>query len=498
MHEIKKHIYKWWQLYLILIIATTLRVSLLFIRGTFWFDEQFSVHFSTIASWPDTIKYWVLETNPPLFTFILKFYLPIVGKNNDLYIRILPLVFGILGIALLFLFAKKVFSKKIAILSSLMLAFSSLHIILSTETRVYSLLLLLTIGSCFIFYILFFEKKRDKIYWILYTIINTLLIYSHLTAVVIVFIQFLTIYLDKPSKKEIKKYIISFASSTIVWFLWFIPSIVSKFNITSASAWYFNDSEKKSGTILNLIILPFVNTLQNNIITTLMFIVLIVGSYFLIKKIKETKGVTKNTLIFILMWAFLPILFSSLLGVYVPKYVIISYPALFLLCAYIMDFYIKRYRIAVFIISIVMLPTATLTAITPIFSWHHFDNYINKNETENSIILMPFADVISYKKYKKSSSPYIGIYFRDDNLPLDERIVRYNWNKQNITEEELENWMFDKINKYNADKIFLIQQTELQDESHNFLFKNNWSLNSRQKSPGYFSYYLFEFNAPNN
>ena len=73
----KKLVQNYYPLIIILLLAVALRINLLFHRGTFWFDEKFSAYFSTLPSWADTIKYWVMETNPPLFSLFLRFYIPL-------------------------------------------------------------------------------------------------------------------------------------------------------------------------------------------------------------------------------------------------------------------------------------------------------------------------------------------------------------------------------------------------------------------------------------
>ena len=63
---------KYCPLFLILALASALRIHLLLVRGTFWFDEMFSVHFSSLPL-KDALRYWMLETNPPFYTFFCAF-----------------------------------------------------------------------------------------------------------------------------------------------------------------------------------------------------------------------------------------------------------------------------------------------------------------------------------------------------------------------------------------------------------------------------------------
>src|SRR3989344_5072166 len=96
---------------LILLLATALRVSLLYFRGTLWFDELFSIHFSSLP-WADALRYWALETNPPLYLFFLRFYLLLGDPANPFFTRLPALVFGLLGVVAVYHLGKTMFSKR--------------------------------------------------------------------------------------------------------------------------------------------------------------------------------------------------------------------------------------------------------------------------------------------------------------------------------------------------------------------------------------------------
>ena len=90
----------------------------------------------------------------------------------------------------------------------------------------------------------------------------------------------------------------------------------------------------------------------------------------------------------------------------------------------------------------------------------------------------------------------VGIYTRQDNLPLYERIVRYNWNKHNISDEDAKKWLFKKITENKADKIYLMLTGGMHNDFHFMLFEEGWSLKNKIQSPGEMSFVLLEFDAP--
>lgn len=497
----KKFLLKYYPLLIILSSALALRINLLFHRGTFWFDEKFSTHYSTLPSWADTIKYWTMETNPPLFTFLLRLFIPLTHTTNETIMRLPSLFFSVLSVILLYIFTEKLFSRPAAIISTIFLSLSSLHMVASTEVRTYSLLVFLTILSCFLFHRIVFEKKQDKKTWIFYTLTNLLLIYAHLTAPIIVLVQFFIINLV-PNEKNVKKYwYISQITAGFLWLIWFIPSISYKLNLSLGTAWYFDSTPKGSFLIGNLLMVPFIHSMANNLINTLFLIAIFAGIYVFVKDLKTVQAEKRNLLLFIALWALIPIFFSSILGVFIPKYVIIAYPGLYMLAGYILGQYAvssKKLLIIIAIIFIVVFPISLKVSGSLVFSWHEFNNYIKKNETKNSIVLLPFTETLSLRDYYNASSPLIGLYLNKDNMPYEERIARYNWNQIETNKEQFTEWVNKQIKDNHADKIFLIQQFGEQVMIHEILLENGWVIRHKERAPGYYNYYLYEFSLPDN
>ena len=183
---IKKH----YALILILILAMGIRIYHLNMRGEFWFDEWFSLHFSTLPTLKESWKYWIMETNPPLYTMFLRLYTVFTPTTNTI-LRLPSLFFSIAGIAILYKLAEKLFNRSTAIWTGIFVALSGLFIHISTENRVYSLLFLLSVISLWLFYFLATTINPPKKYYIWYFLTNTLLLYSHITALAFVGIQLL-------------------------------------------------------------------------------------------------------------------------------------------------------------------------------------------------------------------------------------------------------------------------------------------------------------------
>ncbi|MCE3260659.1 MAG: putative rane protein, partial [Bacteroidetes bacterium] len=108
-------------------------------------DEPFSIYHAQfgISTLIDQLKGY---NNPPLFEIILHYWIKLFGIS-PLSVRMLPLLFGALGPVALYYFVRKHFSVRTAIVSSLLLSFSTLLVYYSHDCRVYTLFMLLSILS---------------------------------------------------------------------------------------------------------------------------------------------------------------------------------------------------------------------------------------------------------------------------------------------------------------------------------------------------------------
>ena len=485
---------------LILLLATALRVSLLYFRGTLWFDELFSIHFSSLP-WADALRYWALETNPPLYLFFLRFYLLLGDPANPFFTRLPALVFGLLGVVAVYHLGKTMFSKRAGLWASLLLALSGIHIFTSSETRAYTLFTLLAILSSTLFYELIIAQREKRYSWLLYTLVTILLLYSHLTAVIVVAIQFLTLIVSQPEKSIRRRWSTSQISAGIAWLPWLVPWILSKFNSQVAGGWFFDAGLFGNANIFSLITTAyFVDNTGGKFIYTLVMLAVVAGIISLSRRFtdKTLAGETKTTLIYLILWAGLPIIATALLGVFVPKYVLFGYPALYLLAGYLIDNSARTRRqilTALAVILLVILPSAATLATTTVFSWTPFIEYVKKEETPASMTLLAFPETLAFNHFYRGDRPVVGIYLSEDNLPYYERIVRFNWNKQLTTEEELSAWLFKQIEKHQANKLFVIFNSFTYSWIQEILISHGWTIDHKERAPGYTDSYLYEMNA---
>lgn len=496
MRPVKQFFSHWYPLLLILVLGLVLRLYLVFIRGTYWFDEIFSIHYSSLP-WRDALRYWILETNPPLYTFFLRGYLLFVDKQHEILVRLPSILFALLGIVVLYLFAQRFFGRRAGIYAGLFLALSNIHIFVSTEARTYTLLTFLGVLSCFLLSLILFEGKNTRRLFLSLFLVNALFLYSHLTAAFVVFIQCLFIFYTPIDKKQKLQLLGIQGLAFLLWLPWFLPSTVSRLNSGLGSAWYFTTGE---GTNLLTYIISGFTSVPESLIITVVSALLLVASGFFFVRIYRAPIKDRPFLLFIASVAYLPILASALLSVFMPKYILGSYPMLHLVIAAVLATWTKTKKqvwYATVAILILLAPSAVTVATSPVFSWKPIVQYIEAHETNQSVTLITYNEALAFRWYYTGKQPVEGIYLYEDTLPLEERIVRHNWHKQETTEEAVAAWLETIHQKHQPTKIFIVEHEDVYAWVHERLLADGWTRKKIPLNIGYFmSYAIYEYDAP--
>jgi len=479
---------------LIMALAAVLRINFLHIRGDFSFDEFYSYHFS-ILSWPETIEFWIIETNPPLYSLLIRGWINLFG-SAEATVRSLSLVFGLGSIVLLYHLANKFFSRSVALISSLLLTLSATHIIFSTENRGYALLTFLSILSFYLFFSICSQERNRLPIWLAYTAAQTILLYTHLTAALLLIIQMLTLIIHKPdNKKTTKKLLITNIISSVLFAIWFLASFFYKFNGSTLNGWYFQSYNIGIKNILNALVELFVESNISAAVFSILSIILILLAVKAASLLKENSSIKYIAIFF---WALLPFLLASFLGMYQSKYILYTLPGWCLLISLGITCLKKEIQLAtVTILMAILMPLSITTATSETFSWSPYLQYIKENETKNSLTLStPFCLEPLLKRYYHGDRPIIGIYPIDDNFSPEERIARFNWQTLVLDEKQNDEWMKKTI--AGADKIFLIKSSfTIFNATPQWLIKNGWILQAdppgvNNKENGF---YLFEFHS---
>jgi hypothetical protein len=194
-----------------------------------WYDELLAAWAASRGLARAVATYLQWDLNPPLFHVSLWLWQRVLGVS-DLSARLLPAVFGVLGIVALYFLGREMFSRSVGLFASLILSVNLYHLRYSQEVRPYSLLFLLSVLS----YLCFVRQVRRPSWrnslW--YVVATTLLIYTHYFGLLIlasqaVFLAF-SLPLDewKDRSRILKFQLPSFLGVGVLYIPW-IPRVVS-------------------------------------------------------------------------------------------------------------------------------------------------------------------------------------------------------------------------------------------------------------------------------
>ncbi len=135
-----------------LIPITLLGAALrLFHLGTqsLWLDESLSVVFAAVPFKTGMEAVVTDGVHPPLYYLVLRLFL-YMGQSESV-VRLPSVVFGTLGIPLVYEIARLCFDQKVGLVSALLLSLSPFHVWFSQEARMYTMATFLTLASIYFF-----------------------------------------------------------------------------------------------------------------------------------------------------------------------------------------------------------------------------------------------------------------------------------------------------------------------------------------------------------
>jgi uncharacterized membrane protein len=157
------------------------------------------------------------DVHPPLYHIFLKLLLNF--GTNEWTVRIFSATCGVVTIIGIYYFVRALISKKIGIITSLLVAISPYLIYPSQEARMYSFFALLVFASYYYFHKLL--EKKDPKYFIGYIIFSALMIYTQYLSFVVIFSQFVYLVISK----KLLSYVWKWVASWIMILVLFLPQV---------------------------------------------------------------------------------------------------------------------------------------------------------------------------------------------------------------------------------------------------------------------------------
>ncbi|HEX7542675.1 MAG TPA: glycosyltransferase family 39 protein [Patescibacteria group bacterium] len=304
------------------------KTPLLFLTQSFWRDEAFS-YFMAKKSIIEIIFLTAKDFNPPLYYFILHFWMKVFG-GSEIALRSLSIVFFWGTIYVAFLFLNDVFKmkQKKAFCYLILFIINPLLLYYAFEARMYSMLAFFTILSFYYFF-----KKNYK----LYTLVTVFGLFTHYFMIFVVAGQWLFLWINKKKGFQFKKsslYLLGLIFSPWLLFSLLQKNLFDSFWITRPQIKYILGLP----VIVYTGIESFINIdpimlkkIQNNLffLTLVLLLVLITGVYFYFRKLDK-----KDQLIFqmLFIWAV-----SFVKPIFLARYLIFASAGLILLVIFILE-----------------------------------------------------------------------------------------------------------------------------------------------------------------
>ena len=156
-----------------------------------WYDEGYSVYLAGKGLVQITVE-TAKDIQPPLYYYLLHGWMLLVG-NSEAAVRSLSLLFGLLSLPLFYLLGRQLFSHRTGLLSAGLAALSPLYIWYAQETRMYTLLVALTLWSSYLLWLALTEQDPlwRKRKWAGAVVALVLALYTHYFAFFVLVFQVL-------------------------------------------------------------------------------------------------------------------------------------------------------------------------------------------------------------------------------------------------------------------------------------------------------------------
>lgn len=466
----------------IVILAFLLRIYNIDKEGL-WGDEIFSVMAArgTITEIVGTVNYG--DLHPPFYYIVLHFWMKLFG-DSEFSLRFISATFGILSVYVIYRVGKLIFNEKIGLLSAFLLSISYIGIRYAQEARSYSLLLLLILLSNYYFIAIIKDtrekEKRDIKHIVGYFICTILLLYTHYFGIFYVIAQ--NLYYILIYRKDIRLWI-TVQFLMLLSFSFLVPIIIGKIGRGVGSTRTKPDTD--------IIYSTFEYFVGSEIGLYAIIVVCVIYAFIHYNKIMAKAKIRKDTKtqiweyiskdkIFILIWAFVPILAVFVISdfffsIYRIKYLIGSLPAFILLISNI-TFEFKRVIIVLILVMILVFPTTDdLTQYYQVAhneQWRDAAEYIKDNTKGDDIVLVYSVTTSKWFKYYYEGNirPIRSIKDIDKSVKIDKNVwfVLSEGSRRNlknisrlIDKEMLDNYKKEKTVKFRKIEInYYVKKSE--------------------------------------
>lgn len=434
---------------IVAIVLLGLMLRTINLSQSLWLDEATQAILSSKSLhsiWFDRAA----DFHPPLSYILFHFWL-MFGRSES-WLRLLPIIFGVATIWVVYKLATKLFSRKTALIASLLLATAPYHVYYSQEIRMYSMAAFF--ATCSVWF--FIKPFKTNLLNSMGLVISlTLLIYSHYMGLFLFAALFIFAIWEK--KNLVKQFLIV-GILYIPWIPQFIKQLQGGVN---ANQYLPGWAEVLSLSPVKAIPLTFLKfslgrvSIDNNLIYGLVALAVLSVIGFLlfigISKIKKEQKI-------ISVWFFIPLVLSFLISFKIPLNqpfrLLFIIPAFYILIALGISSLKKYSKIGLVLIILISFSGLFMYYTNPKFwreDWHHVINIINSEISENSLVVFswpePFSPYLWYQGKKG-----VGVV---NKFPATQIDIENNLKLENIKEVYLFEYLAELSDPEKQTKAFL-------------------------------------------
>jgi len=406
------------------------------------------------------------QNSPPLYFIILHFQMLLFG-TSEIAVRFPSAIFGILSLFFIYKIGCQLFNKKIGLLSSFLLAISSLHIDYSQDVRSYSLFVLMTLVSYYLFIQIL--KTNNKWFYVGLFIGNILLLYSHVFGLLLIISQiiYIALFWRRYQQQRIKlifTYLMS-AFACIPLVILILPRFSEIVEGGGGNIQYLSRPS----------LLSIIDTFEAFsgvlLLLPIFFIMFLIG-IFTIKRFDGRTSIRIESIrevTLLLLWLSSPIIIPFVLSfilspIYTLRYVISALPAFLILTAKGIWSFSNRqaiYGIIIFI-TIISLIGLIQQYIEPVKDqWRETADFIQHNSQEGEIIAITgisgsYCETVQYclNYYYQGDAEIICTLDWMDSEIIDKELL---WlvRRLGLEEHSLSIMEEDLVNNFGSDSVLL-------------------------------------------
>lgn len=196
-----------------------------------WRDEAQGL-FVAAKAFPNGISGALIsDGHPPLFFFLMHFWAKLWG-TNEFGIRLLPALFGIAMIPLLYVVGRDLFDRRVGVLAAGLGAFLPMAVLVSRQARMYTLLPLLALLSIWTLYDA--TRYNMRRYWLGWVVTSALMMYTHNWGILVFVAENLYVawhWIARDRRTAVfGSWIASAAGAGLLYLPW-LPTLITQFRI---------------------------------------------------------------------------------------------------------------------------------------------------------------------------------------------------------------------------------------------------------------------------